>query len=348
MSLPSQSYDFDAAVLGGGSAGFAAARTTARAGLRTALVDGAREPGGLCILRGCMPSKRLLHSAEVLRQSRRGALWGLRIPEAGFDFAQVMALKDSIIREFAASRRDETAAAGFQFIHARARFTSPHTLLLDSGASLSAAHFIITTGSAVAPSPLPALDAAGYITSDEAVTLTRLPKSLLVLGGGPVGVELAQFFARFDVQVTLVQRDERLLSRMDAGLGQVVEAALRQDGVTVLTGARLLDARKTPSGKELVIEHQGRPPDAGRRGNPLRVGPSPPHRGLASKTPACAPTRAGSSSTPTSRPPPRTSTPRATAPAPGTPSTWPSAKPPLPPITSPSPSSAAPTPAPPP
>lgn len=251
------SYDFEIAVIGGGSAGYAAARAAAQAGRRTALLEGGAEVGGLCILRGCMPSKRLLYAAEVLHQARRAGQWGLRVPAAGFDFAQVMARKDALIKEFAEERRQACENGPFQFIRARARFADPHTLVLPSGARLTAAHFVVATGSKVAPSPLAALDRTGYITSDEALSLARLPASLVVLGGGAVGVELAQFFARFDVKVTLVQRDRRLLSHLDPATGAVLEDVFRREGITLYTGTRLMEARRQGSSKEVVFEHQG-------------------------------------------------------------------------------------------
>jgi len=250
--------DFEVAVIGGGSAGFAAARAAAGAGLRTALLEGAAEVGGLCILHGCMPTKRLLYAAEVLEHARRASQWGLRIPEARFDFAQVMARKDALIQEFAADRRRGLSEGGFQFIPARARFVDAHTLALDSGARLTAGAFIIATGSTVAPCPVPSLEQLGYLTSDAALALARLPESLTVLGGGPLGSEFAQFFARFEVKVTLVQRDERLLNHFDGDAGAVLEEVFRQEGIAVFTGARLIEAQRQGNLKEVLIEQRGR------------------------------------------------------------------------------------------
>ena len=252
------SQDFDIAVVGGGSAGFAAARAAASAGLRTALIEGAAEVGGLCILRGCMPTKRLLYAAEVLHHARQASQWGLRVPEAKFDFAQVMARKDALIKEFAADRRRGLSEGGFQFIPARARFLDAHTLELRSGARLTAGAFIIATGSTAAPCPVPSLEKLGYLTSDGALTLARLPESLVVLGGGPLGTEFAQFFARFDVKVTLVQRDEHLLNHFDADAGAVLEEVFRQEGLEVFTAARLLEAQRQGNLKEVLFEHRGR------------------------------------------------------------------------------------------
>ncbi|MBI3874653.1 MAG: FAD-dependent oxidoreductase, partial [Verrucomicrobia bacterium] len=123
-------FDFDVAVLGGGSAGYAAARTAASAGLKTVVIEGGREVGGLCILRGCMPTKALLHAADVLHNVQRAGTWGLKAENAGHDFAAVMARKNAMIEDFASYRRQQLAGGKFAFIRANARFTDPHTVEL--------------------------------------------------------------------------------------------------------------------------------------------------------------------------------------------------------------------------
>jgi len=176
-------FDYDVAILGGGSAGYAAARTVAGTGLRAVVIEGGAEVGGLCILRGCMPTKALLYAAEVLHRAGHAAPWGIRAENVGFDFAQVMARKNALIKEFADDRRQQLAGGKFKFIRATARFLDPHTVVLSNAEPpVTAAHFVITTGSVVAPPPLPQLRDVGYLTSDEALQLTQLPKSLIVLG----------------------------------------------------------------------------------------------------------------------------------------------------------------------
>ena len=166
MSPRHKSPHYDVAVLGGGSAGYAAARTAAAAGLRAAVIEGGAEVGGLCILRGCMPSKALLYAAEVLHLARRGRTWGLRIPKAGFDFAGVMARKRAMVGEFAAYRRKQLNEGPFDFLRARARFADGHTLEMKGAAGksrwLTARHFIICTGSVPAPPPCPGLEACWF------------------------------------------------------------------------------------------------------------------------------------------------------------------------------------------
>ena len=266
MNKVSEPFDYDVAILGGGSAGYAAARTAAASGLRTVVIEGAEAVGGLCILRGCMPTKALLYAAEVMHLASHAQPWGIHAERVSFDFTQVMARKDALIQEFADYRRGQLAGGKFEFIRAHARFLDPHTVTLnplppDQSAPrvFTARHFIIATGSAIAPPPLPSLSEVGYITSDDVMELKQLPKSLIVLGGGAVAVELAQFFARFGVQVTLLQRSEHILREFDPDAAVEIEKVFRREGLDVFTGTELTGARRDGSLKTLSFRHHGQP-----------------------------------------------------------------------------------------
>ncbi|MFZ0827308.1 MAG: dihydrolipoyl dehydrogenase [Verrucomicrobiia bacterium] len=251
-------FDYDVAILGGGSAGYAAARTAAGAGLKTAVIEGGKEVGGLCILRGCMPTKALLYAGEVMHLAGHAGPWGIRTGKVGFDFARVMARKDALIKDFADYRREQLAGGKFKFIRAAVRFLDSHTLKLSQGKTLTAAHFIIATGSAVAPPPLPQLSDIGYLTSDDALGLKRLPKSLIVLGGGAIACEFAQFFARFGVEVTLVQRSENVLREFDVDAGMEIEKVFRREGIKIFTHTNLLDATCRGALKTVSFQHRGK------------------------------------------------------------------------------------------
>ena len=253
-----EEYDFDVAIIGGGSGGYAVARCAAAAGLKTVVIEGADELGGLCILRGCMPTKALLYAAEVMHLAGHSEAWGIRA-EVNFDFAKVMARKNAMVREFADYRAQQLTAGKFEFIRAKARFIDPHTVELSTGRKLTAKNFVIATGSMVAPSPLPKLNDVGFLTSDTALELTRLPRSITVLGGGAVGLEFAQFFARFGVKVTLIQRSPHVLHEMDSDAAEVIEGVFRREGVTVYTNTKLTDARRLGGLKEVFFEHEGEP-----------------------------------------------------------------------------------------
>jgi dihydrolipoamide dehydrogenase len=250
-----QKFDYDVAILGGGSAGYAAARTAAGAGLKTTVIEGGEEVGGLCILHGCMPTKALLYAAGVMHLARHAGPWGIRAENVSFDFAKVMARKDALVKDFADYRRQQLSGGKFKFIRANARFVDTNTVELSNGKKLKAKNFIIATGSSVAPPPLPSLHKVGGLTSDDALTLTRLPESLIVLGGGLIACEFAQFFARFGVQVTLIQRSGHILREFDTDAGIEMEKVFRREGIQVFTGTRLVEARRKGKLKTVSFEH---------------------------------------------------------------------------------------------
>ena len=250
-------FDYDVAIIGGGSAGYAAARTSVAAGLRVVVIDGGAEAGGLCILRGCMPTKSLLYAAEAMHFAGKLQTWGILAGNVGFDFGQVMARKNGFIKDLATSRREELSAGKFKFLRGCACFVDPHTVEVSGHGPLKSAKFVITTGSSVAPPPLPGFDEVGYLTSDDALELTRLPESLVILGGGAVAVEFAQFFARFSVRVTLLQRSEHLLSDSDKDVAKVVEKVFRREGIDVFTNTKITGVRRESHGKTVSFEHEG-------------------------------------------------------------------------------------------
>ena len=264
-------FDFDVAVIGAGSGGFAAARTAAAAGLKTVVIEGGREVGGLCILRGCMPTKAMLYAAEVKHLAEHTATWGVRAGKVSFDFKKVMARKDEQIKDFADFRVQQLNRGKFKFIRANAKFLDTHTLELGRAdlrvsqdaqqrvpTTLTAKYFVIATGSRVSPSPLPQLDEVGYITSDDAVALKKLPKSLIILGGGAIACEFAQFFARFGVKTTLIQRSENLLKEFDADAGTEIKKVFQREGMQVFTGTKLVDAGRKGKLKSITFEQDGR------------------------------------------------------------------------------------------
>ena len=262
MARSQIAFDYDVAVIGGGSAGYAAARTATAAGLRTVVLEGGEDVGGLCILRGCMPSKALLYAAEVMHLAQHAGVWGIQAKEVGFDFTKVMARKNALIKEFANDRRHQLASGKFKFVRAQVRFTGPHTLALSTGKILTARNFILCTGSKVAPAPLPQLDEAGYLDSDSALALTRLPQSLIVLGGGAVAVEFAQFFTRFGVKITMVQRSSHLLHGLDTDTAIELEKVFRREKIELFTNTALVGAGRKNDLKHVTFHCEGREVEA--------------------------------------------------------------------------------------
>ena len=180
-------YDF--LVIGGGSAGLNAARIASDLGKRVAIVDGGRPLGGLCILRGCMPSKTLLYMAEVLHLAQKGKTFGLKIPQATADMKAIQARKKKIIADFAGYRKKQLLSDKWDLHRSQARFVDDHTVELSNGKRLTAEHILIATGSRISTPPLPGLAETPCWTSDDVLDLDFIPKSVIVLGGGIVACE---------------------------------------------------------------------------------------------------------------------------------------------------------------
>jgi pyruvate/2-oxoglutarate dehydrogenase complex dihydrolipoamide dehydrogenase (E3) component len=250
-------FDFDVAIIGAGSGGFAAARTVVSAGLSAVVIEGGKEVGGLCILRGCMPTKALLYAAEVKHLAEHGATWGIHTGGVKANFPEVMARKNAMIKDFADYRVQQLNKGKFKFIRAHAKFLDAHTLELSTGSKITAASFVISTGSVSAPPPIADFESVGYITNVEALTLSELPKSLIVLGGGAVAVEFAQFFARMDVQVTIIQRSPHILRDFDPDAATVLEEVLRREGISLFTGTQLKRASMSGGLKKVSFMHEG-------------------------------------------------------------------------------------------
>lgn len=251
-----KAYDF--AVIGGGSAGFNAARVAVSLGLKTAVIDGARDLGGLCILRGCMPSKTLLYSAEVLHLAQRAGVFGIKVASARPDMAAIHARKKKLIGEFADYRVQALTAGKFDLLRAHARFLDPHTLELSNGERVRAKFILIATGSKVAVPPVPGLADTPFWTSDDVLDLDFVPKSVIILGGGIVACELAQFLNRIGTRVTLVQRSQNILRDHSADASTVVQRAFVDEGIELFAGTQLQHVARERGGVRVEFVHDGR------------------------------------------------------------------------------------------
>ena len=249
-------YEF--IVIGGGSAGFNAARVAASLGRRVAIVDGAKTLGGLCILRGCMPSKTMLYSAEVLHLARQGRAFGLRIPRAGADMPALQARKRRIIGAFAAHRGRQLTTGRYDLYRRHARFVDAHTLELADGVRLRGRCFLIATGSKVSVPPLPGLRDVPFWTSDDVLDLNFVPASVIVLGGGIVACELSQFLHRIGARVVLVQRSPHILRDHSAEAGGVLQQAFRDEGIELFAGTSIRRITHERRGFTVTFTHGGK------------------------------------------------------------------------------------------
>jgi pyruvate/2-oxoglutarate dehydrogenase complex dihydrolipoamide dehydrogenase (E3) component len=260
-SLKPTEPEFDLVIIGGGSAGYAAARTAAALGARTAVIEGGGEIGGLCILRGCMPSKSLLESAHRWHDIRRAREFGLVAKAVEVDMKCVQARKRHLIGGFATYRRKQLRHGKFTFLRARASFLDPHTLLLERGhvqEIVTSSTFILATGSLITRVPVPGLWETGCLTSDTALETEKIPKRLAVLGGGVIAVELGQFFARVGSRTTILQRSKKLVRNYDPDVSLELERALKAEEIDVRTGVKLLEVRTTVKGKKILFQRGGK------------------------------------------------------------------------------------------
>jgi pyruvate/2-oxoglutarate dehydrogenase complex dihydrolipoamide dehydrogenase (E3) component len=239
---------FDLIVIGAGSGGYAAARTARDLGATVALVD--RGPlGGLCILRGCMPSKTLIATGDAAYEIRHAHELGVNAGEPAIDFAAVMRRKREIIGGFADYR--VAGIETFPVFRGDATFESPHRVRVGADV-LEGKAFVVATGSSIAPPVVPGLAEAGYMDSDAALELAEPPRSLVVLGGGYVGSELSQFFARIGVPVTIVIRSGQLLSAEDADVGEGLTTYFREEGIAIEARAQVVRVSVGADGRKIV------------------------------------------------------------------------------------------------
>jgi len=255
--------EFDWIVIGGGSAGYAAARSGVELGLETAVVDGSEELGGLCILRGCMPSKTLIQSANRLRSARRAAEFGLRVGETGAEVPEIIARKRELIADFAGYRQGQLTDGRFELLRGRARFVDASTLEVQPLDGSAAYHvrgrcFCIATGSTIQVPPFPGLAEVPYWSSDDVLEAEQVPERVAVFGGGAIALEMACYFEGLGREVTVIQRSERILTAMDADLAEALTGAMEERGIRMLCGRRPRRLSRTDAGVRIELESSGR------------------------------------------------------------------------------------------
>ena len=249
-------FDFNLIVIGAGSAGLVSAYIAATARAKVALIERDRM-GGECLNTGCVPSKALLRTARLMADARNAQRYGIAKVAVEIDFAQVMQRVQAIVRKIAPHDSDERyTALGVDVIRGEARIVSPWEVEV-AGKRLSARSLIIATGSKPLVPDLPGIDSVEYLMSDNLWDLRVLPKRLVVLGGGAIGCELSQAFARLGSDVTQIEMAPRLLPREDADAAAEVEARFREEGITVMAGCKALRVEREGDGGALVCEQAG-------------------------------------------------------------------------------------------
>jgi pyruvate/2-oxoglutarate dehydrogenase complex dihydrolipoamide dehydrogenase (E3) component len=256
-------FDRNLIVIGAGAAGLVSSYIAAMAKAKVTLIE-AHDMGGDCLNTGCVPSKALLKSARVAHSARDAARYGIGTGAISVDFPRVMQRIREVITAIEPHDSIERyTGLGVECLTGYARFVDPWTVDVakadGSSQRLTAKAFVIATGAAPVVPPIPGVEASGYLTSEtlwnEMATRKTVPARLAILGGGPIGCELAQTFQRLGSQVTLVEMADRLMLKEDAEAAELVTGTLRQEGVDVRTGHK---AVRFDNRKQLVVEAEGK------------------------------------------------------------------------------------------
>jgi dihydrolipoamide dehydrogenase len=245
-------------VIGAGPGGYAAAFYAADMGLQVALVDGDPNPGGVCLYRGCIPSKALLHVAKVAGEARHAAAWGLTYSDPKIDVGKLRAFKDGVVQRMVGGLGQLSRQRKITYIHGRASFADAHTLSIElhkgGTETLSLQKAIIATGSRPAAVPALSIDSPRVMDSTAALDLPDVPKSLLVVGGGYIGLELGSVYAALGSKVTVVEMTGGILPGADRDLAQLLHRQLEKTLHKILLNARVAEMKDGKNGVKVRIE----------------------------------------------------------------------------------------------
>jgi dihydrolipoamide dehydrogenase len=251
--------NYDVAVIGAGPGGYVAAIRAAQLGLKTAIVERDRV-GGICLNWGCIPTKALLRSAELFGLFQRAREFGLTVEGLKPDFQAVVKRSRQVADRLARGVEFLLRKNKVQLFPGSARIVGRGKLAVESATGveeLSAKHIIVATGARPRALPDVQFDGKQILTSKEAMTLESPPKSIVIVGAGPIGVEFAYFFRIFGSEVTLLEMMPQILPLEDAECAEVVAKSFRKSGIQVVTGARVVSVEKTPSGLRVMVEREG-------------------------------------------------------------------------------------------
>lgn len=255
------SFERNVVVIGGGSAGLVAAYIAAAVKARVTLIEKHRM-GGDCLNTGCVPSKALIRTTRLLAAMNRASDFGLRAASAEFDFPAIMARVKRVVNAVAPHDSVERyEKLGVECIAGEAKIVSPYAVAVqtpEGTRTLTTRAIVIAAGAEPIVPPIPGIEAVGYVTSDTLWELRELPRRLVVLGGGPIGSELAQCFARLGSQVTQIEMFERILMREDPEISEMLVRQFRAEGIAVLTGHKATRFAVEGSAKAVYCEADGR------------------------------------------------------------------------------------------
>jgi mercuric reductase len=251
---------FDLAIVGGGSAGFAAAIKAAELGARVALIEGGTL-GGTCVNVGCIPSKTLIRAAEAHHRRVHHGFRGVPATDGRPDWAAVRRQKDELVSELRQTKYWSVLRSypAVTLLEQRAKITDGHHIRLADGRTIAAGKIIVTTGASPWAAPIPGLAEAGYLDNVTAMALERLPDSLIAIGASAVGLELAQMFARLGVKVMVLEALPRVVPAEDSDIGDALGDYLRDDGLEVYAGVQIELVARAGNGYTVSFKYGGKP-----------------------------------------------------------------------------------------
>ena len=251
---------YDLIIIGGGPAGTHAADEAAKNGLKTALIE-ADALGGTCLNRGCIPTKTLLHTAELCREAKSGAEIGLVTPEVSVDMAALQAYKNTVVEKLGAGIAQGLQKQKVSVLKGSARLLSP-TEVGVNGETLKTKHVLLAAGSLPARIPVPGIELPGVYDSTGMLALETIPARVVIIGGGVIGAEFASLYCDLGSRVTVIEALDRLLANMDRELGQSLKMSLKKRGADIHTAASLKEIRKTEGGLLCVYAENGQENEA--------------------------------------------------------------------------------------
>lgn len=250
-------YDYNLVVIGAGSAGLVSSYIAAMVKAKVALIEN-HKMGGDCLNTGCVPSKALIRSAKIVAQAKRAEEYGFNKATVDFDFGKVMERVQRVIKKVEPhDSMERYTSLGVECIKGYAKITSPFTVEVGDR-TLTTRNIIVATGARPFVPPIPGLDKIKYLTSDNIWELRERPEKLVVLGGGPIGCELTQAFARLGSHVTQVEMAPRIMGREDVEIAEMVKEKFIAEGINVLTEHRAKEVKSVDGRKTLICEHDGR------------------------------------------------------------------------------------------
>jgi len=243
----------DIVIVGGGPAGYVAAIRASQLGGKVILIE-KDALGGTCLNRGCIPTKALLHSVEILESVRRGKDYGVNVRELSIDFTKMMSRKDAVVNTLVTGVQYLMRSNAIEVIKGTGKVISPTEVEVDSGRqeTVRGVRIVLTPGSVPSVVPIPGVDGSGVITSNDALQLSEIPQSLLVIGGGAIGVEFATIFAKLGTRVTIVEMLPQIIPTEDQELSISLRRVLERDGIKIFTSAQVSRIEDDPEGDKLI------------------------------------------------------------------------------------------------